>query len=124
MTPALSTASVGTRIERPKTKKGVLDDLREFLRITKQRGGLVPISAVATVLGVSRQRVHQLADEGTFSVFTFYGMKWLLEEEVVSFAKLNRSAGENQFKPSAKEMWKVSHEVGKEFVKKRRGVGS
>ena len=101
-----------------------MDDLREFLRITKQRGGLVPISAVATILGVSRQRVHQLADEGTFSVYQFYGMRWLLEEEVVSFAKLNRRAGENQFKPSAKEMWKVSTEVGKEFVKKRRAGGS
>ena len=89
------------------------------MRIIKLRGGLVPISAVGTILGVSRQRVHQLADEGTFSVFEFYGMKWLLEDEVVSFAKLKREAGENQFDPSKKQMWKDAREIGKEFVKKR-----
>lgn len=89
------------------------------MRITKLRGGLVPMSAVGTILGVSRQRVHQLADEGTFSVFEFYGMKWLLEEEVVSFGKLKRAAGENQHEPSKKQMWKEAHELGKEFIKSR-----
>ena len=119
MTTISNEASTSHRIERPKTKRGVFDDLKEFMRIIKLRGGLVPISAVGTILGVSRQRVHQLADEGTFSVFEFYGMKWLLEEEVVSFAKLKREAGENQFDPSKKQMWKDAREIGKEFVKKR-----
>jgi hypothetical protein len=124
MTATSSTTAVGTRIERPKTKRGVFADLREFTRIIKLHNGLLPMSAVATILGVSRQRVHQLADEGTFSVFEFYGMKWLSQDEIVSFAKLHRRAGENQYKPSAKEMWKDSHEVGKEFVKKHRASGS
>jgi hypothetical protein len=123
MMPTSSIATIGTRIERPKTKKGVFADVREFLRITKLHGGLVPMSAVATLLGVSRQRVHQLADEGTFSVFEFYGMKWLLEEEVVAFGKLNRRAGENQYKPSVKQMWKDSHEMGKQFAKSWRARG-
>ena len=82
------------------------------------------MSAVATILGVSRQRVHQLADEGTFSHWIFYGMKWLSQDEVVAFAKLNRRAGENQYKPSAKQMWKDSREVGKEYIKQRRPSGS
>jgi hypothetical protein len=120
MMPALSTATAGTRIERPTTKRGVLDDVREYVRLTKLHGGMLPISAVAVVLGLSRQRVHQLIDEGTFSVFEFYGMKWLLAKEVIPFSKLNRRAGENQFRPSVKEMWKVSHEAGKEFMKNRR----
>ena len=111
---------ISSRIERPKTRKGVFDDIKEFMRITKVRGGLVPMSAVATILGVSRQRVHQLADEGTFTVFEFYGMKWLLEEEVVSFGKLKRAAGENQHAPSKKEMWKAAQSAGQEFIKARR----
>jgi hypothetical protein len=120
VTTISTSASIFNRIERPKTKRGVFADLKEFMRIVKLHGGLVPMSAVGTVLGVSRQRVHQLADEGTFTVFEFYGMKWLLEEEVVSFAKLKRAAGENQYQPSKKQMWKDSHEFGKEFVKRRR----
>jgi hypothetical protein len=120
MTTISTTASTSNRIERPKTKRGVFADVREFIRIVKLHGGLVPMSAVGTILGVSRQRVHQLADEGTFTVFEFYGMKWLLEEEVVSFGKLKRAAGENQHEPSKKQMWKESQEFGKEFVKQRR----
>ena len=100
-----------------------LDDWREFSRISKLQGGLVPQSVVATILGVSRQRVHQLIEEGTFSHWDFYGKKWLSQEDVVSFAKLNRKTGENQFKPSAKELWKASQEHGKEFVKARRSQG-
>jgi len=117
------TATVGTRIERPTTKRGVLDDVKEFVRLTKLHGGMLPISMVAVFLGVSRQRVHQLVDEGTFSVFEFYGMKWLLEKEVVPFAQLNRKAGENQFRLNAKEMWKASRQVGKDFIKNRRVSG-
>lgn len=120
MVPTSTTAAAGTRIERPTTKKGVLDDVKEFMRLTKHHGGMLPVSACAIVLGVSRQRVHQLVDEGTFSVYEFYGMKWLLEKEVVPFARLNRRAGENQFRTTAKEMWKVGHEIGKDFIKNRR----
>ena len=120
VTTIATTAPTSTRIERPKTKQGVFADIKEFMRITKLRGGLVPMSAVATILGLSRQRVHQLADEGTFTVFEFYGMKWLLESEVVSFGKLKRAAGENQYEPSNKQLWKDSREFGKEFAKKRR----
>ena len=120
MTTTSTTDSISHRIERPKTKHGVFADVKEFMRIIKLHGGLVPMSSVGTILGVSRQRVHQLADEGTFSVYEFYGMKWLLEKEVVSFAKLKRAAGENQFAPSKKQMWKDAREFGKNFIKERR----
>ena len=126
MTKIATTAS--TDIPQGKEKlstgiRGVIDHTREFFRIVKLHGGLVPMSTVATVLGVSRQRVHQLVGEGTFSHWTFYGMKWLSQKEVVSFAKLNRRAGENQYRPSAKQMWKDSRKVGPEFMKNRPGRG-
>jgi hypothetical protein len=111
--PATQKTSYGLR--------GILADMREFKRISKLQGGLVPQSVGATALGVSRQRIHQLVTEGTLSHWTFYGMKWLSENELVSFAKLHRGEGENQYRPSAKEMWKAAREGGKEFVKGRRG---
>lgn len=40
--------------------RGMLADIREFTKLTKLNGGLVPMSAVATILGVSRRRVHVL----------------------------------------------------------------
>jgi hypothetical protein len=104
--------------------RGVLADIREFKKISKLHGGLVPQSAAATVLGISRQRVHQLVSEGTLRHWVFYGMNWLSEEEVVSFGKLNREQGENQHGPSTKQLWKASREMGKDFVKSRREGGS
>jgi hypothetical protein len=80
--------------KKPYGLRGILADMREFKRIAKLQGGLVPQSAAATALGVSRQRVHQLVTEGTLSHWTFYGMKWLSEDEVVSFAKLHRGETE------------------------------
>jgi hypothetical protein len=62
-------------------------------------------------------------DEGTFKHWVFYGMKWLSQEEVVSFAKLNRPKGENQYSPSTKQLWKESRDMGKEFVQKRNEKG-
>ena len=120
MTATTAIASTSTRIERPQTKQGVFDDIKEFVKTIKLHGGLVPMSQVATVLGLSRQRVHQLADEGTFTVYHFYGMKWLLQKEVISFGKLQRQAGENQHEPSNKQMWKEAREAGKEYFKNRR----
>ena len=109
--------------KKPYGLRGILADIREFKRIAKLQGGLVPQSAAATALGVSRQRVHQLVTEGTLNHWTFYGMKWFSENEVVSFAKLHRGEGENQYRRSAKEMWKAAREGGKKFVKGWRGQG-
>ena len=90
------------------------------MRITKLHGGLVPMSAVGTILGVSRQRVHQLADEGTFSVYEFYGMKWLLENEVVSFGKLNGWRGKTNSNP-AKSRCGRQHENSAKISSRRAG---
>jgi len=121
MTKVQSADVAAPKKENSSVLRGMMENVREFVRLTNLHGGLLPQSAVATVLGVSRQRVHQLVEEGTFSHWTFYGMKWLSQKEVVSFAKLNRQQGENQYHPSTKQMWKESREMGRGFVKKRGG---
>ena len=120
----LSSASSTTEAKEKQSKiRALVDDTKEFLRISKVGGGLVPQSMVGTILGVSRQRVHQLVSEGVFSHWTFYGMKWLSQDEVVAFGKLHRQAGENQHKPSAKQMWKDSREAGRDYIESRRPHG-
>jgi len=124
VTPIATTGIPRAKARLSKGISGLVADTREYFRLSKLNGGLVPLSMVANILGVSRQRVHQLVDEGTFSHWTFYGMKWLSQEEVISFAKLNRRAGENQYNPSVKQMWKDSREAGQTFIKNRTGRGS
>lgn len=104
--------------------RGILEITKEFKRISALHGGLVPQSIVGSVLSMSRQRVHQLIAEGTFSTWEFYGMKWLSQNEIVEFGKLQRKAGENQHKPSMKRLWIESREAGKEFVKNHKKTGS
>jgi hypothetical protein len=120
MTQIRSAAGSDAKQETSKGTLRIVADIREYVRLTKLHGGLLPQSFVATILGVSRQRVHQLVEEGTFSHWTFYGMKWLSQEEVFSFARLNRQKGENQYKPSTKELWKDAREMSKEYVRSRK----
>ena len=56
-----STVTVGSPTTQKKSYglRGILADMREFKRISKLQGGLVPQSVGATALGVSRQRIHQ-----------------------------------------------------------------
>jgi hypothetical protein len=123
MTRIASAESAKVETKKSRGLLSVVETTRDFMRISKRQGGLVPQSVAGTVLGVSRQRVHQLVAEGTFSHWSFYGMNWLSQDEVLSFAKLQRQAGENQHKPSAKQVWKDSREFAKEFTKNRNAQG-
>jgi hypothetical protein len=123
MTQIPSAAGSEPKEETSKGTWRIVADMREFAKLSQLHGGLLPQSSVATVLGVTRQRVHQLVEEGTFSHWTFYGMKWLSQEEVFSFARLNRQQGENQYKPSTKSLWKDAREAAKEFVRNRKQRG-
>jgi hypothetical protein len=111
------------KVKKAAALRTLIDDTQRFVKITQTNGGLVPQSMVGTILGVSRQRVHQLVAEGVFSHWTFYGMKWLSQNEVVAFGKLQRRAGENQHVPSNKQLWKTAREAGAEYIKGRRTHG-
>ena len=46
-------------------------------KLSEQRGGLVPQSALHDVLGLSRQRVHQLVQTGQFEVVKLEGVRFI-----------------------------------------------
>ncbi|MBU6400302.1 MAG: hypothetical protein KGS61_08285 [Verrucomicrobia bacterium] len=101
-------------------QRSIFDLAREFTRISKLHDGLIPQTVAAAILGVSRQRIHQLVKEGTFSYWGFYGQKWLSQKEIISFARLHRKPGENQYTLSVKNLWRVwktSKEVADEATK-------
>ena len=72
----------------------------------------------ANLIGVSKQRVHELIKEGTFVPVEACGKKWLSANQVEAFIKLNREAGRPWHKPSAKELWKMSLKGSKEQAEK------
>ena len=68
----------------------------------------------AELMGVSKQRVHELVKEGTFVPVEACGKKWLSANQVEGFIKLHRAAGRPWNKPSTKELWKMSLKGSKE----------
>ena len=106
MTPA-DNATAATTVELPqrKVKKGILDVFRNLRAITSREGGLLPFASAATVLGVSKQRVHDLVKEGTLHPIDLLGKRWLSANELESFVKLQRQAGRPWKEPSIKEQW-------------------
>ncbi len=105
---------------RPKAKmglRGVLRFLRDYRKTLKQEGGLLPFVTAASLMGVSKQRVNELIKEGTLVPVEACGKKWLSANQVEEFIKLHREPGRPWNKPSAKELWKMSREGGKEQTK-------
>jgi hypothetical protein len=109
-------ASAATTADLPqrKVKKGILDVFRNLRAITSREGGLLPFASAATVLGVSKQRVHDLVKEGTLHPIDLLGKRWLSANELESFVKLQRQAGRPWKEPSIKEQWVAAFAGAKE----------
>ena len=88
MTPADTPSAAATAdLPQRKVKKGILDVFRNLRAITSREGGLLPFASAATVLGVSKQRVHDLVKEGTLHPIDLLGKRWLSANELESFVK-------------------------------------
>lgn len=95
-----------------------MNDMRE---LTAKHGQLVPISAAAALMDLSRQRVYQLIDEGTLRPIECWDQKWLCENDIRDFLELDRKRGGQRVnEPSVKEIWSRSHAWAKEAVAERR----
>jgi hypothetical protein len=115
MTPADNAATaIPVELPKRKVKKGVLEFFRVLRETTRREGGLVPYAAAAAILGVSKQRVHDLVNEGTLRPIELYGKNWLSANELESFVKLQRLSGRPWKEPSIKEQWRASVEGAKD----------
>jgi hypothetical protein len=102
-----------------KKLKLLLEMIRNFRELNNRDGGLVPFSMAARLMGVSKQRVNALVAEGTFKPVEVAGKKWLSANQIEEFIKLKREPGRPWKKPSAKELWKMSHESAREQVEEK-----
>ena len=109
-----ATAAVTIDLPQRKVKKGILDVFRNLRAITSREGGLLPFASAASVLGVSKQRVHDLVKEGTLHPIDLLGKRWLSANELESFVKLERQAGRPWKEPSIKDQWVAAFAGAKE----------
>jgi len=57
--------------------QGWRERAEELARYARELGGLVPQRALPEVLGISRQRVHQLVETGQFELWKYEGVRFI-----------------------------------------------
>jgi len=70
----------------PKKRHSIADTASEWQRwrnLSEEHGGVVPLWTAAIVLGVSRQRVYQMCDEGKLTKVNLFDRFYLLADEVL-----------------------------------------
>ena len=87
-------------------------------RLSAERGGLVPVSALPDVLGISRQQVHNLANEGELEAVKVCGVTFITGRSIEAWEAHRESEGKNvggRGKRKPMGMWRkcvVSAKVG------------
>lgn len=81
--------------------------------VQRDNGPLCQVSLAAKLMDVSRQRMYQLIDEGTFRSWEFFGHRYVCANDVKAFMEVERKSGRPWKEPSAKELWKMSQDWAK-----------
>jgi hypothetical protein len=66
--------------ESPTNKTGA--GIADFIKLSKEEGGLLLASQAALLLDVSRVRVYQLMDAGLLAWWNFFGQRYLSVEQL------------------------------------------
>ena len=99
---------VGSLPKREKSKFAKLwDQFQAIKRVTEERGMIVPPHVAAKLLGVSRQRVNELLNDGRMETVEVGGARFILEDSLVEFCKLERKEGRPPNLPKTmRESWR------------------
>jgi hypothetical protein len=83
------------------------DHFQEVKRVTDERGMIVPPHLAAKLLGVTRQRVNFFMNEGRLDTVEVGGSRYIIEDSLVEFCKLERKEGRPPNLPTTmKESWR------------------
>ena len=70
-----------------------LAQVDEFVRLTKEHGGLILCAVVPELLQVSKARWFQLRNQYQFQRWDMFGHVWHSRKELEAFSKLDRRSG-------------------------------
>jgi len=103
--------------EKSKVAK-IWDQFKALSAAQEEHGILLPQVFVASMLGLSRQRVNFLCQEGRLVVVRIGDQPFVTENSTIEYAKSERKAGRPLNTPAGpKEMWKRSYGLAKGRVK-------
>ena len=67
--------------------------LQRFLRLSEEKGPLIPQPCLLDVLGVSKARVYQLVNDGRFDVVELGDRRFVTAASVEAFTAMERPSG-------------------------------
>lgn len=101
--------------KREKSRVGKLwDHFNEVRRQVAQVGMIVPQHLAADLLGLSRQRIFTLAEQGRLETVEIGGIRYLTERSVLAFAQSERKNGRPPKSVSTGELVQISLQHGRE----------
>lgn len=107
---------VETMPKRERSKVRTLwDRMIEVHEISKTHGQHWPVHVAAEALGISRQRIHQLINDGRFTPLVVNGRNYISMASIQAYAESERSMGRG-VKPS-KLTWQKCVELACEELK-------
>ena len=74
-------------VDSEPASQGWRERAEELIEISNAHGGLVPQSALPEVLGISRQRVHQLIQSGQFEQRKVFGVPFITGRSLDAWEK-------------------------------------
>jgi len=94
--------------------------LSQYLRLSRESGGLIPQAMLPEALGLSRSRVSQFISEKRFHVHVIGGTNFVTAESFEAFLLEERKSGRPWDKPTVKQMGRAVGAFVSETVKKRK----
>lgn len=75
-----------------------------FVEMSKAKGGLIPLSALHDILGISRSRVHQLSQANRFENVSYFGQAYVTGRSIREYLAEEKITGRGNKKVGA---WKA-----------------
>lgn len=104
--------------ERSKLSK-LWDHFQEVRAAAKEHGTLLPQYYAAQLLGVSRQRVHVLVNEGRLHTVVVGGLRYVTEASMIEFARAERATGVHVVVPGVRETLRAARESVLDIASKK-----
>ena len=89
---------------------------RHFSEVSDIQGGLIPQNILPDLLGLSKQRVSVLVQDGRFTTFQLFGQKFVTGESMATFIREERKSGRPCKAPSTLTLMKASLRMGREIT--------
>lgn len=82
-----------SEVTRKRANPSAWEALKALKAASQSGGAWVPAGLAAEMLGVGKQRLYDLIEEGTIHGEKYHGHLFLSEDSVVAYAKRERKAG-------------------------------